>query len=229
MYPIAGTIFCYSDLARFFSPQKPFYAIQALPAHEARNGTLEEIASGCLQLIKKRNRCGHYELGGWSFGGLLALELAQQATASGDPPATLYLLDPPVPEDLLPAESEDELIELFTLTLITDISAGKPVDLERLKTQFDPEKSSLKARLEKAIELGLLPQSASMAAHVPYFEVFKPQHSRRTNLSATEILRPNRPDLAGNAPASILACFAAGGAPGGRAREPLQHAARCTD
>jgi len=186
MYPIGGNILCYSDLARFFTRRKPFYAIQALPSADAGHATLEEIASGYLQLIEKRSRHGGYELGGWSFGGLLAFELAQQATASGDPPAALYLFDPSVPEDLASVNTDNELSALFTLTLITDFSGGKTFDLETLKAEFGPETRTLETQLKKAAQLGLLPRSLNLAAYSQYFEIFK------RNMRAARLYRPRK-------------------------------------
>jgi len=186
MHPVGGNILCYSDLVRFFSRQKPFYAVQALPAEHASQATVEEIASGYLQFIKKRDRYGQYELGGWSFGGLLAFELAQKAAASGDPPTALYLFDPTVPEDLPAVQADDDLSALFTLTLITDFSGGKTFDLAKLKADFGLEKRTLEAQLEKATQLGLLPRSLNLAAHAQYFEVFK------RNIQAARIYRARK-------------------------------------
>lgn len=187
MYPIAGNVLCYSDLARCFSLQKPFYAIQALPGEELKYTTVEEIAASCLPLIKKRDQKGRYELGGWSFGGLLALEMAQQATATGDPPCALYLFDPPIVEDL-PSHDRlnEELITLFVLTLVADFNGGKPINLEELKTEFDGMESSLESHLQKAVETGLLPASTDPAVHIQSFEVFK------RNMRAAKLYQPRK-------------------------------------
>ena len=187
MPPVVGNILCYSDLARSFSAQKPFYAIQALPAEELKYATVEEMATAYLQLIKRRDREGHYELGGWSFGGMVAYEMAQQAATAGDPPRALYLLDPPVLERL-PEEdgSDDKLVILYVLTLIADLSGGKPLDMDKLETDFGLQDPSLESRLHKAIEIGLLPASTDVAAHVRPFGVF------RRNMRASQTYRPRK-------------------------------------
>ena len=187
MHPIGGNVFCYSDLTRFFADGKPFYAIQALPQESFQDVTLEHAASVYLQLIRTRKPHGRYELGGWSFGALLAFEMAQQAAAAGDPPAALYLLDPPPPEqlqlDLLP---EEELISDFVLTLIADFNGGNFPDLEKLKAEFDPQGKSLEAQLQKAAEMGLLPANTLIAAHAKYFATFK------RNLQRMRLYRPRK-------------------------------------
>src|SRR5947209_4621002 len=86
VHPVGGNVLCYSDLARSIDQKQAFYAIQALPQDKLRDSTIEEIASSYLRLIGKRDRHGRYALGGWSFGALVALEMAQQASAKGNQP-----------------------------------------------------------------------------------------------------------------------------------------------
>ena len=187
MYPVGGNILCYSDLSRFINPNRPLYGIQAAPDDRLKSASLEEIAALCLQTIRKKDRNGRYELGGWSFGGLLAFEVARQASAAGDPPGTLYLLDPPVLEKISrDDEPDEEMVGLFVLTLIADFSGGKPLDLEELRTKFDPRESSLEAQLRRAIELGLLPATVDPAKHAQSFEIF------RRNMRAARMYRPRK-------------------------------------
>jgi len=172
-YPVGGNIVCYSDLLRFIGQKKPFYAIQAVSRDELKRTTMEEMAASCLRMINKRNHQEGYELGGWSFGGLLAFEMAQQAAAAGNPPRTLYLLDPPVLErKSRDEEPDEELVGQFVLTLIAEFSRGKIPDLNELKLKFDP-KGSLEDHLRKAMELGLLPANADPTMHAQSFEIFK--------------------------------------------------------
>lgn len=184
-YPIGGNILCYLDLSRSFSRRKAFYAIQALPGEELQRTTIEEIATSALRFIKKRDHHGRYELGGWSFGGMVAFEMAQQATAAGDPPTALYLLDPPVLEDIAMEDyPDDELAGLFVLTLIADFTGGKTIDLEEIKGKVDYKNSSVETHIQKIVELGLLPPNTDPAAHLESFEIFK------RNISAGRRYRP---------------------------------------
>src|SRR5947209_19408204 len=99
-----------------------------LPGEELKYATVEEMAASSLPLIKKRDQKGRYELGGWSFGGLLAFEMAQQATADGDPPDALYLFDPPIVEDFpLDDRLNEELFTLFVLTVVAVFTCAKPI------------------------------------------------------------------------------------------------------
>ncbi len=54
---------------------------------------LESMAERALVAIRELQPTGPYLLGGYSFGGLLALELAQQLTAAGETVDQLFLID----------------------------------------------------------------------------------------------------------------------------------------
>ncbi len=187
MYPVGGNVLCYSDLARILPRGKPFYAMQAPAADQLKHATLEAIAAYHLQFIQRRDRGGGYELGGWSFGGMLAFEMAQQAALAGDPPAALYLLDPPVIENL-PSETpcDEEIASLFVLTLVGDFTGGKPLDLDELKKEFGPRDRSLEAQFRKAAEFGLLPAGTDASMHAQSFEVFK------RNMLSAQMYRPQK-------------------------------------
>lgn len=55
--------------------------------------TFEELAPMYIQYIKKVQANGPYNLLGWSFGGVLALEISRQLTNSGDNVNNLFLID----------------------------------------------------------------------------------------------------------------------------------------
>jgi len=201
VHPIGGSVLCYSDLARSVSERKPFYAIQALPTPALQHATLEEIAASYLPLIRKQDNQGRYELGGWSFGGLLAFEMAHQAMAAGDPPARLYLFDPPALEKIeLEDHSDVELAGLFVFMLVADYRGGSAIDLEALKAKFDPTTTSVEAHLRRAMELGLLSSGMDPATHLQSFEIFKrnmravPQYKPKKYPGETTLVLPETRD-----------------------------------
>jgi thioesterase domain-containing protein len=55
--------------------------------------SIEGIAERALGVIRERQPMGPYLLGGYSFGGLVALEVAQQLTAGGERVRQLFLID----------------------------------------------------------------------------------------------------------------------------------------
>ena len=99
VHPIGGSVFCYHKLA-FLLKEFPFYAIQS----PGLNGnlfdmTIEEMAKNYLTLIKTKKNHGPYRLGGWSFGGIVAYEIAQQLISLGEEVSHLFLIDPYFCED----------------------------------------------------------------------------------------------------------------------------------
>ena len=55
--------------------------------------SIEAIAQRALDVIREQQPTGPYLLGGYSFGGLIALEVAQQLTAGGERVGKLFLID----------------------------------------------------------------------------------------------------------------------------------------
>lgn len=82
-------------LARRFSSDQPVYGIQAvgLDGKAPRHTTVEAMAAHYVQEICSFQPTGPYYLGGYSMGGLIAFEVAQQLYRHGHRVALLALLD----------------------------------------------------------------------------------------------------------------------------------------
>jgi amino acid adenylation domain-containing protein len=96
VHPVGGTILQYRELARRLAVQRPFYALQS-PALEGNplpaDISIESLARIYLDAVRKAVPKGPYLLGGWSFGGLVAFEMAQALRHTGDEVALLALVD----------------------------------------------------------------------------------------------------------------------------------------
>ena len=66
-------------------------------APEHRSATLEHLASRYRVSIQRRQPSGPYRIAGYSFGALLALEIAHQIGEAGESVERLILIDPPPP------------------------------------------------------------------------------------------------------------------------------------
>jgi amino acid adenylation domain-containing protein len=95
VHPAGGSVLCYRDLARHLGPDQPVYGLQArgLDGRQPYQTRVEEMAAHYLQEIRVAQPKGPYFLGGFSFGGLVAYEMAQQLQAQGEQVAMLALLD----------------------------------------------------------------------------------------------------------------------------------------
>jgi amino acid adenylation domain-containing protein len=95
-----GNVLFYRDLARRLGADQPFYGIQArrLGGRQVGHHDIREMAEFYIKEIQTVQPEGPYFLGGSSFGGLAAFEIAQQLRAAGHQVAMLALLDTGTPD-----------------------------------------------------------------------------------------------------------------------------------
>jgi thioesterase domain-containing protein len=95
VHPLAGLVFPYHELAMHLGPDQPVYGLQSIGiAGEASSLTqVEAMAERYLAAIHQVQPEGPYQLAGWSFGGKLALEMAQQLQKAGESVALLAIID----------------------------------------------------------------------------------------------------------------------------------------
>ena len=93
-------------LAKHLGPDQPTYALQAyaLERRGLPDWSVEATAKRHLTSIREVQPHGPYHLGGHSFGGIVALEMAHQLHAAGEDVDLLVILDsfPPEPSKLPP-------------------------------------------------------------------------------------------------------------------------------
>ena len=89
-----GNVLEYYPLANALGKDQPVYALQArgLDGNIVKNESLEEIATAYLKEIRSLQPDGPYILGGFCFGGLVALEAAQQLQAAGQKVALVVMI-----------------------------------------------------------------------------------------------------------------------------------------
>jgi thioesterase domain-containing protein/acyl carrier protein len=90
-----GDVFVFLELARLLPPDQPIYGIQAvgLDGRSARHITIEEMATHYIKEIVSFQPDGPIYLAGFSMGGVIAYEIAQQLHRLGRRVALLALLD----------------------------------------------------------------------------------------------------------------------------------------
>lgn len=97
VHAIAGSVFGYAALAGELADTFKVYGVQAagLSAGSAAESSLDRMARNYLRAIREVQPAGPYRLAGWSMGGLLAFEIAQQLERDGERVESLVLLDAP--------------------------------------------------------------------------------------------------------------------------------------
>ncbi len=94
-----GNVLNLRQLAALLGRDRPFFGLQArgLFGEEAPHQRLDEAAADYIAELRQVQPQGPYLLGGFSGGGLTALEMARQLRAEGEHVALLTLLDTPLP------------------------------------------------------------------------------------------------------------------------------------
>jgi amino acid adenylation domain-containing protein len=95
IHPVGGNILEYYSLAGYLNQDRPIYGLQAqgIDGKQKLIDRVEEMASHFIKEIQTVQPHGPYLLIGYSFGGLLAFEMAQQLYRQGEKVNLLGLLD----------------------------------------------------------------------------------------------------------------------------------------
>jgi amino acid adenylation domain-containing protein len=100
----AGVVFYARVLSQYLDPDIPVYGLPAQSADEPRLRTMEALARRMVRMIRTIRPRGPYRIAGWSFGGLMAYEIAMQLIGVGEEVEFLGLLDTPYPSQNWKAE-----------------------------------------------------------------------------------------------------------------------------
>lgn len=97
VHALSGTVTDYICLARNIGEDQTFYALQArgVDTEDEPHTRLEAMAAYYLEAVREIQPEGPYLLTGYSLGGHVAFEMAQQLSAEGSRVALLALLDTP--------------------------------------------------------------------------------------------------------------------------------------
>jgi thioesterase domain-containing protein len=92
---LGGNVLNFEHLARRLGEDQPVFALQpqGLDGKRPFHTRVEDMASFYLAEIRKRTPDGIFHLAGYSFGGFVAFEMAQQLRAEGEPVGMIGLLD----------------------------------------------------------------------------------------------------------------------------------------
>ncbi|MGW6905269.1 amino acid adenylation domain-containing protein [Streptomyces sp. NPDC054940] len=116
VHPVGGGVLCYREPAAAFGPGLPVFGLPApglVPGEEPLR-TVAELADSHLRAVRAVQDSGPYRLGGWSFGGLVAYEMACRLVAEGEVVELLAMVDSAFPgsdgDSSAPAEPVDRAL-----------------------------------------------------------------------------------------------------------------------
>lgn len=90
-----GDVLGYGNLIHHLGVDQPCFGFQALGLKDGGepHTTIEAMAAHYIELLRKFQPEGPYFLGGWCFGGIVAVEMAQQLRKAGCQVAPLLLME----------------------------------------------------------------------------------------------------------------------------------------
>jgi thioesterase domain-containing protein len=169
VHPGGGNSLCYLALARCLGPDQPFFALQAPGIDGAREPlvSVPEMAAEYIRAIRQIQPRGPYCVGGWSFGGIVAYEMACQLAQQGQQVALLAIVDAGL---------------LYSFAVVRTLFSRDNVPLFHL-TKLDPDELMDSFRNVSATAQ-LVPPGAGDAMTRRIFDIF------RLNVEAVYRYRP---------------------------------------
>jgi len=171
VHPVGGNVLCYAELSRRLGSDQPLYGLQALDPGDGAPPRLEEMAARYLAEVRRVRPEGPYLLAGWSMGGVVAFEMAQQLRREGQKVALVTLIDTSALAAPAPVLDPATLACLFASDLAGQM--GIALALEPAELRPLPAGERLERVLDHARHAGALPpevDAGSMARWLALFE-----------------------------------------------------------
>lgn len=182
VHAISGGALCYLLLSRRLGPEQPFYGLQAISAEDIKGercSSIEERAAVYIEEMKTVQSEGPYLLGGWSFGGFVAYEMARQLVEQGEQVALLALLDiqPLNNPDETDPETDTELLIMIARDSMQQ--AGQVFDIKFEEIRHLSRDEQIQCVLDSMVRFELLPPEVTVAQA---FEFLQGQRRRHQSL-----------------------------------------------
>ena len=188
VHPAGGHVLCYTDLAKYLGNNQPVYGLQAPGFNEGEKilDRVEDMAHFYIETIKEFQAEGPYKIGGWSFGGVVAYEMAQQLLKRGEEVELLAVMDAWTPILLDPNKEIDGVylggvLNRYFGGIFGGINLVSPQELEGLNAE-----ERVELILDKAEEKNLFPPDSDRAQNRRFVDVivgtlkatyhYQPQH-----------------------------------------------------
>lgn len=182
-HPIGGNVLGYIALGRYLSPDQPLYALQA-PGVEGQlqpYTQIPELAAHYIEALQALQPFGPYFLGGHSFGGLVAFEMAQQLQQQGQEIGLLVIMDTPAPIDGQVTEPIDDARWLVKRSQVLERFFGKKLSVDYAELQQLELEAQFNYFLEKLRRVNLIPPDAGQQMIRRLLEVQKASHQALIN------------------------------------------------
>lgn len=194
-----GNVMYFYELAHHLGADQPFYGLQSqgLDGETQPLSRVEEMAALYVAALRRAQPEGPYWLGGHSFGGTVAFEMACQLHKAGEQVEMLAILDIPAPflDHGSTALQWDDVQWLVTVARVIELLTGKLlyVTTEALQSlDADRQLYYLKSRMEKS---NLLPHDSALAQVRGIVQVVKANEIALLNYAPRDVVYPGRINL----------------------------------
>jgi len=189
VHPIGGNVLCYVELARHLDPDQPLYGLQSVTLYEDDKqdySSVQDIAACYLDSIRSVQPQGPYLLAGYSFGGYVAYEIAQQLHMQKQEVEMLALFDCYAPDyQAEPSDYDGATPELDDAALLADFARSEDVPLLLEELQGIDPRERFNYVLEQARKAHKLPPDAGLLLIKRLLKTYK------FNKQAMQVYRPN--------------------------------------
>ena len=173
VHPAGGHVLCYQELSYCLGNNQPFYGLQAQGFNQGEKvfTKVEDMAEFYVKNIQEFQPEGALQIGGWSFGGVVAFEMAQQLVQQGREVSLLAILDSWIPILLDPNKKIDNLYLTGALSRYFGGAFGTEnfVSEDEL-AGLNPEEK-IEFIIDKAEKFGLFPPEASREQNRRFIDV----------------------------------------------------------
>ncbi|WP_017653101.1 non-ribosomal peptide synthetase [Fortiea contorta] len=176
--PYGGNVLCYYHLARYLGTDQPFYGLQETRTLFEKPlqpySQIADMANHHILSMRAVQPQGPYFLGGWSMGGVIAFEIANQLQSQGEQVALLALFDSKAPianQITTNYQVEDDTKLLTELAIATAQSFGKELLLSAPEIQHMEAEEQLRYILQQMKEASLTSPDVTLEQIGYYLQV----------------------------------------------------------
>jgi thioesterase domain-containing protein/acyl carrier protein len=162
-----GNVLYFHALAQHLGPEQPFYGLQArgLDGESAPHTRVEDMAAYYIEAIQAVQPQGPYVLGGHSFGGRVAFEMAQQLRKRGHEVARLFILDASAPVFAgtpIPDDTADDVTLMVTIARLAERLFGQSLGITQAELQALDWEAQLHYLNERLQAVNMLPRGGGV-------------------------------------------------------------------